>query len=365
VSIGRIGESLGRIGESSGRAAESLRSWRANRSWRGGGWNRLARAAPDANAVTQVLPVVRADAPPGRDDDHEEGPVEPAPVGARHPAGRDLTWARHSYQGQRRTSTPISRPRLMIVFGLVAATALATVVTLVGGETPLPEPSPDSDDSLLIAPGVPGDDPPMPIVPPPPPSPTGPSDETQPSASARPSRTPPSSTPAPTRSARASKGVRTRPAASPSAVPGRTGSPGGSSSAGRLAAPVSFEAESGANTLGGAAETQSAPRASGGRVVANLGRAGSRPEGWLRFNGVRAPSAGRYALTVYYLSAAASAATVRVNGQSLPAPMAFPPASSVTSVTVVVSLRGGTNAIQFGNPAGVAPSIDRVTVRAA
>jgi hypothetical protein len=324
----------------------------------------MARAAPDANAVTQVLPVVRADVPLVADEPDPDEPLEPQPVGARHPAGRDLTWARHSYQGQRRTSTPISRPRLLIVFGLVAATALATVMTLVGGEPNLPEPSPDSDDSLLIAPGVPGEDPPMPIVPPPPPSPTGPSDDAGPSA--HPNRTPPSSTPAANRTARATAGPRTVPnrGAASAAAPGQPGAPdgpgvsgGSSGSGGRLTAPVSFEAESPANTVGGAAARQPFPPASGGQVVANLG--------WLRFNGVRAPSPGRYALTVYYLSAGAGAATMQVNDQQVSAVPAFPATTAVRSVTVVVSLRAGTNTIQFGNPGGVAPSIDRVTVRAA
>jgi len=361
-----------------GRLGDAHRSWRANGSrWangsRGvGGWNRLARAAPDANAITQVLPVVGTDSAAAADDDgDQDDPLEPQPLGARHPAGRDLTWARHSYQGQRRTSLPVSRPRLLIVFGLVAATALATVMTLVGGDKELPEPSPDSDDSLLIAPGVPGEDP-MPIVPPPPPSPTGPSDDASPSHQARPSatpsRTPPASTPAAKLRTPGAGPRPTRGAASTSAaVPRRTGSPSGSGSggpSGRLAAPVSFEAESPANTLGGAAATRSASGASGGRVVGNLGRAGAGPEGWLRFNGVRAPSPGRYALTVYYLSPNASAVTVRVNGELVPDPPEFPAASSVTSVTLVVSLHSGTNSIQFGNPDRVAPSIDRVTVRA-
>lgn len=338
--------SIGRLGD-------------AHRSWRANGWNRLARAAPDPNAITQVLPVIRTDAPAADEveDVDADDAVQAQPVGARHPAGRDLTWARHSYQGQRRTSAPVSRPRLLIVFGLVAATALATVMTLVGREQDVPEPSPDSDDSLLIAPGVPGDDPPMPIVPPPPPSPTGPTDDARPSASAHPSKTPPSSTPGPNGQIRVTPGPRS--------VPTRTSAPVASASPGaRSAAVVSFEAEASANTLGGSATSQSVPQVSGGRVVTNLGRVGTRPEGWLRFNGVRAPGPGRYALTVYYLSADASTATVRVNGELLPDPLAFPSTSSVRSVTVVVSLRAGANSIQFGNPDRVAPSIDRVTLRA-
>jgi hypothetical protein len=364
-------------------------------------WRRLVGATPadsDADAVTQVLPVIRP-ASLDPDDDDLDAPVRPQPLGARHPAGRDLTWASHAYQANHRTSAPVSRARMMTVFGVVAATALATVVTLVGGETELPEPSPDWDDSLLIAPGVPGVDQPMPIVPPPPPSPTGPEDHGRGTAAASASVPAPMSVPAaasmsagsvpsgtarPTSPARPGDGPApwrtravpssTRSLASASAAAPRGGGSGpprpdrsgflrgagstpGSGSPGPGAAVVSYEAEAAGNTLGGPAVARTVPGASGGRVVGGLG--------WLRFNAVRAVAAGRHALTVYYLSPDASAASVRVNGETVLASVTFPAGPRLRSLTVVVPLRAGVNTVQLGAGQRAAPSIDRVTVRAA
>jgi hypothetical protein len=147
------------------------------------------------------------------------------------------------------------------------------------------------------------------------------------------------------------------------------GSPGqavfsGFSVSGSAAAPpgaASYEAESAANTLAGGAVVQACSTCSGGEKVGYVGEGGT-----LTFNGVTAPSAGTYRVTIAYCDGSATGrqATVTVNGGPAQT-LSFTPTGSFTTVgtmTVALPLTAGANTIEFANPAAYAPDFDRIIV---
>jgi hypothetical protein len=147
------------------------------------------------------------------------------------------------------------------------------------------------------------------------------------------------------------------------------GSPGqavfsGFSVSGGAAAPpgaASYEAESAANTLTGGAVVQACSTCSGGEKVGYVGEGGT-----LTFNGVTAPSAGTYRVTIAYCDGSATGrqATVSVNGGPAQT-LSFTPTGSFTTVgtmTMALSLTAGANTIEFANPAAYAPDFDRIIV---
>ena len=129
------------------------------------------------------------------------------------------------------------------------------------------------------------------------------------------------------------------------------------------AAPTSYEAESGSNTLAGGAVVAACSTCSGGNKVGYVGN----NAGTLQFNGVSAATAGNYTLTIYYLSGAARSAQLSVNGGSA-VTLNFASLVNWTTVgtlTTTVSLNAGSNTLKFSNPTvgSWAPDFDRVTVR--
>ena len=136
---------------------------------------------------------------------------------------------------------------------------------------------------------------------------------------------------------------------------------GFSVAAGAAAPPgaTSYEAESAANTLAGGAVLQSCSTCSGGEKVGFVGNGGT-----LTFNGITAPSAGTYRVTIVYCSGDPRPAMVSVNGGT-PQALSFPSTGSFSTtgtMTVSLQLNAGSNAIEFGDPSAYTPDFDRIIV---
>lgn len=124
---------------------------------------------------------------------------------------------------------------------------------------------------------------------------------------------------------------------------------------------LSYEAEAPGNRLSGQAAPRDVPGASGGRVV---GWVGGRRENTLTFTRVTAATAGRYELTVYYVSNEHRAAAIAVNDR-FAGLVEFPPTGgwhTVGSVKVTLTLRAGANEVEFGNRYSWAPDFDRIVL---
>ncbi len=132
------------------------------------------------------------------------------------------------------------------------------------------------------------------------------------------------------------------------------------------AAPVTYEAEAAQNTLSGSAFVGTLPGASGGQVVKNIGdwNTAAGP-GELRFTGVIVPSAGRYALTFYYVHPNGDrtrSVTIAVQGGDTTTVTVATGAACCAHRTLTVQLQAGANVITFGNPRGHAPALDRIEI---
>ncbi|MEJ3745711.1 CBM35 domain-containing protein [Actinomycetes bacterium KLBMP 9797] len=130
-------------------------------------------------------------------------------------------------------------------------------------------------------------------------------------------------------------------------------------------APTAFSFEAEGARLSGAAAVTAMAGASGGRVVHRLGTErspyGYPVSGTIEFTGVTVPAAGRYSMTVYYVSGENRSAYYQVNGGSTYS-RSFAAGSweAVSSLTFGVDLRAGTNTITFGNPYHWMPRLDRL-----
>jgi hypothetical protein len=117
-----------------------------------------------------------------------------------------------------------------------------------------------------------------------------------------------------------------------------------------------------ANTLGGSVRIHNLAEASGGHTIGGIGRGSANT---LRFNRLGVPAPGTYTLTVFYLSGDGDrAATIRVNDR-LVGVVTFPGTGdwhTIGSLAVRIGLGAGNNSIDFGNPGGPAPDIDRLTL---
>jgi Carbohydrate binding module (family 35) len=123
-----------------------------------------------------------------------------------------------------------------------------------------------------------------------------------------------------------------------------------------------YEAESSANTLAGGASAVSCTECSGGKKVGSIGKGAT-----LTVNGVTAPSAGTFKLTVAYENGGGSrTADVSVNGGTATT-VSFPGTNDadwtfVQTITINVTLKAGSNTIAFGNASAWAPDIDKITI---
>jgi hypothetical protein len=130
-------------------------------------------------------------------------------------------------------------------------------------------------------------------------------------------------------------------------------------------AATTYEAESSANTLTGAARIAPCGPCSGGYDVGWVGD-GNGANSSLQFNGVNVTATGSYQVSVFYSNGASSAlaAYLSVNGGAGMTQTFTPTGSwwSIGSQTVTLTLTQGTNSIKFYNPQGYAPDIDMIQV---
>ncbi|MEV6512357.1 CBM35 domain-containing protein [Streptomyces sp. NPDC051642] len=123
-----------------------------------------------------------------------------------------------------------------------------------------------------------------------------------------------------------------------------------------------YEAESSANTLTGSAKVVTCAECSGGSRVGFVGNGNT-----LTFNGVTAPSAGSYKLTIAYEDGdAGRSLNLSVNGGTATA-VAFPGTGDgdwpfVQTLTVSVTLKAGSNTIALANASAYGPDIDKITL---
>ncbi|HEY4033215.1 MAG TPA: protein kinase [Ktedonobacteraceae bacterium] len=131
-------------------------------------------------------------------------------------------------------------------------------------------------------------------------------------------------------------------------------------------AAISYEAEVSQNTLAGGARVISCSSCSGGARVGDLGVRSSGESGTLRFNNVNKAGAGTYTLTLYYSNGSSGSQDeyISVNGGPAIVFNGSPTGSFSTFATagIAVSLNGGSNTIEFSNPNGNAPDVDKIIV---
>lgn len=124
---------------------------------------------------------------------------------------------------------------------------------------------------------------------------------------------------------------------------------------------ATYEAEAANNTLSGGAVVANCQPCSGGKDVGYIGNGGT-----LVFNGVAAPSAGTYTVTIGYVNgdSAARSAQVSFNGAA-PVTVSFPSTggwSSTGTVQVTGVFQNGSNTLAISNPSGWAPDIDGIAM---
>jgi hypothetical protein len=145
---------------------------------------------------------------------------------------------------------------------------------------------------------------------------------------------------------------------SPAVVPSATSTPGASAvSPLRAFAPLQFEAEAKPPTvMRRGADVETLAGASGGKVV-RLATDSSRIE----IRGAAIPRAGRYRITIYYVSAGAGSVLVSVAD----APGVSAGVTAATrcclSSTVVVAMTAGRQSIILARTSG-SPAIDRIVI---
>ncbi|HEY8474020.1 MAG TPA: hypothetical protein VIL37_15475 [Natronosporangium sp.] len=145
--------------------------------------------------------------------------------------------------------------------------------------------------------------------------------------------------------------------AEPPASPGPPEPPASSPSPSPLT--IVYEAEDA--ELSGFVRLFELDTASGGGVIGTIGLDVLNS---VRFPAVTVDTAGTYELTFYYAGAPERQAMVTINdGEMITIDFpALDDARTIGSVAIEVELAAGPNAIWFGNPTGLAPALDRITV---
>jgi hypothetical protein len=121
---------------------------------------------------------------------------------------------------------------------------------------------------------------------------------------------------------------------------------------------ITYEGEAG--TLNGAARSDDCGGCSGGRKVRFIGNGAAN---WARLDGVSAPAAGTYDLTVYAATTGTRSLWLSANGGA-GVELTFSGTSFNTPVPVKVSvpLHAGTNSLRFYNDTAFGPDFDRVVI---
>jgi hypothetical protein len=121
---------------------------------------------------------------------------------------------------------------------------------------------------------------------------------------------------------------------------------------------TSYEAE--AATLNGTAKVASCTACSGGAEVGDLGGGANNTA---TFNDIQAPRAGTYLMQVDSMTLGPRSYLYSVNGGPFQTLNSGGGSFSLpSSTTVPVRLEAGLNSIEFGNPTGYAPGLDRIVI---
>jgi hypothetical protein len=131
-------------------------------------------------------------------------------------------------------------------------------------------------------------------------------------------------------------------------------------------ASITYEAESSQNTLAGGARIISCSNCSGGYRVGYIGLGSSNQNGTLQFNNINKADAGTYTLTLYYSNGSNSNKNeyISVNGGSAIIFTGSPTGGfdKFATAGIAITLHGGENTIEFYNPEGEAPDIDKIII---
>jgi len=122
---------------------------------------------------------------------------------------------------------------------------------------------------------------------------------------------------------------------------------------------TTYEAESAGNRLTGGAQVVSCERCSGGSRVTAVGLLGK-----LAITRVAAKRTGTTKIQVTYASTEDRVVQIRVNG-GVPTAIDFPSTRGVGrtgTLRILLGLDAGDNTIEFDNPAGPAPDIDKIVI---
>jgi Alpha-galactosidase, CBM13 domain len=124
---------------------------------------------------------------------------------------------------------------------------------------------------------------------------------------------------------------------------------------------VSYEAEASSNSMPGT-KVMSCSGCSGGRKVGDIGKG----MGWLRFNGVSTASGGTVMIVIGYVNGGSTVRTAQlsINGGA-PITLSFARTADWSTtgwLAVRVTLKAGSNNLEFTNPSSAAPDFDRITV---
>jgi hypothetical protein len=124
---------------------------------------------------------------------------------------------------------------------------------------------------------------------------------------------------------------------------------------------IVYEGEAVGNVLSGSTTTGDCPPCSGGHRVRNIG---NTPANYVDINGVRVATDGNYTLKIDYLLQGARAFFVSVNGApAVEVPLKGDNWLALSSESITVALKAGTNSIRFSNDHAYAPDLDRIVVR--
>ena len=112
-------------------------------------------------------------------------------------------------------------------------------------------------------------------------------------------------------------------------------------------------------TLAGSASVGYCGNCSGSSKAGNIGGAGTT----VTFTNVTVPTAGTYQMEVDYLTSGARSYFVSVNGGAgTELDLNGSSFNLPTSTVIPVTLNAGVNTIQFGNPTGYSPDLDRIAI---
>jgi Alpha galactosidase A/Alpha galactosidase C-terminal beta sandwich domain len=120
------------------------------------------------------------------------------------------------------------------------------------------------------------------------------------------------------------------------------------------------EAEASGNTIAGATRTSSCSACSGGTKVGFIGNGAAN---YVTINGLTPSAAGNRTLTISYLLSGTRSFFVSVNGGAdQQVTLTGTSFSTVSTTTITVNAKAGSNSVKFHNDSAYAPDLDKVSI---